>query len=122
MRGGIGAMLGFLGGGLMFIGVFLGVFVGGLAALISSNGASFLALGYSGIIDLVLAILVLAFTAYAAAHPPPDKAAGGVVLMVVAILAFVFTHSGWLIFVTIGAILALLAGLVFVLASAFTHR
>lgn len=113
-------MLGFLGGILVILGVLAGVLFGGIADLITSNGASFFHLLGSGLIDFVLGILMLVFTAYSRAHPPPDQAAGGVVLLIVSAIAWFF--AGWsfvLVLVVLGAIFGVLAGILFLLEAAF---
>jgi hypothetical protein len=122
MRGGVAAVLGFLGGVFILLGVFVGVLASGVFSLATFHASSFLSAAYEGVIDLVLGILVMAFTAYAVAHPPPDKAIGGVVVLLVSIIAWYISSNAFLLFVIIGAILAAIAGFVFILESAFQPR
>lgn len=122
MRGGVAAVLGYLGGLIMVLGVFVGVLGASIFSLATWHGYYLLGALYQGAIDLVLALLVIIFTAYAVAHAPPDKAIGGVVVLIVAVVAYFVTTSGALIFVTLGAILGGIGGLVFLLQSAFQPR
>ncbi len=120
MRGGVSTLLGLLGGVLVLLGVIIGGILGGVTSLITGNGRGFFDLLYNGLILLVLGVLILAFTAYARAHPPPDKAAGGIIVLIVSAIAWFFSGGvGFLVISTIGAILGILAGILFLLESAF---
>lgn len=120
MRGGVATLLGILSGLLVLVGVLIGAILGGIGDLITGNGRGFAGLLYAGVIDLVLGLLILVFTAYARSHPPPDKAAGGVVLIVLSAIVWFFSGGSWYyILVVLGAILGLLSGLLYVLESAF---
>lgn len=119
MRGGIATMLGILGGVLILLGVFIGVLFAGLFSLFTFHAGSLLGAAYQGAIDVVLGFLILIFTGYARSHPPPDKAIGGVVVLILAVIAWYVSSSAFLVFVTIGSILAGIGGLIFLLESAF---
>ncbi len=120
MRGGLATLLGLIGGVLIIVGVLIGGLIAGLGDLIAGNGRGFAGLLYAGVIDLVLGLLILVFTSYSRSHPPPDKAGGGVVLIVLAAIVWFFAGGSlYFIFVVLGAVLALLAGILFLLESAF---
>ncbi len=120
MRGGLATLLGLIGGVLIIVGVLIGGLIAGLGDLIAGNGRGFAGLIYAGVIDLVLGLLILVFTSYSRSHPPPDKAGGGVVLIVLAAIVWFFAGGSlYFIFVVLGAVLALLAGILFLLESAF---
>ncbi|MDE1820374.1 MAG: hypothetical protein KGJ23_06825 [Euryarchaeota archaeon] len=120
MRGNLATLLGVLAGALVIIGVLLGALIGTILDVATWNGYDLVGLLYSGIIDFVLGILILIFTGYARSHPPPDKAVGGVVVLVLSGITWFFAggHGAYVI-VVIGAILGVIAGILFILESAF---
>jgi hypothetical protein len=106
---------GFLGGFLVLVGSVVTFFSGVLFAAIDRSLRE--GLGSTGLAfeQAVVAILLLFFVALSGSRPSEYSVAGGVVLIVVSIVVLVFLTGG--VLVLIGALLTLIAGVLFALPS-----
>jgi hypothetical protein len=105
--------LGFLGGILILIGSVVTFFSGVLFAAIDRSlreGLGQTALAFE---QAVVALLLLFFVVLAGSRPREYSMAGGVVLIVVSVVVLAFLTGG--VLVLIGAILTLVAGILFLL-------
>jgi hypothetical protein len=109
---GLARMFGFLGGILVLIGSVVTFFFNIAYAAIDRSFREGLAGTATALEQFIFAILILFFVALSGSRSSEFRMAGGVVLIVVSLVGIILIGSG--VLVLIGFVLALIAGVLFV--------
>jgi hypothetical protein len=112
----IAAILGILGGVILLIGALVSLIYGLAFVALGKPSIGIGSLGFS-VIEAVMGLLIIFFALLAASRSMDLTLAGGIVLFVLAIVGWGILGFGGSVLATIGLLLALVAGLLYLVAA-----